>query len=379
MDKPEYLCEKKQGKIRMKSDVEIRSSNKTQVTTTYRNAKSCIRKLFLAEQIAINKTVMEDFLDLLSVIHMYEEEGKKILPELIVGTGLTTKDFEKVTQCSTIVISGCSIKDNSIKKMLKPIIPFCDNDWRVFISIDNNFISFGILRSFLGPASMSITDSLIDSSNEVSEIRYILVDVLSKTEILLRGAKGNKVQINFGFVAHATSNRSELSNNLVADLLKDSKPSHLDEKQKQAFTKLIEMCSKRGHGAILLVVNASHDICQDSLLEDGIIFSSPIDLLSSLSEALTTPEILSTAEKYYALSGLFLMMLNTDGITAIDTQGRILGYNIFIKSDKKGNAVAGGARKRAAQTLINSKNSNYCGVYFQSQDGDITYERIITT
>ena len=63
-------------------------------------------------------------------------------------------------------------------------------------------------------------------------------------------------------------------------------------------------------------------------------------------------------------------------VTVVDTKGRIRGYNIFISSHSKEKIITGGARKRAAYTLIESKNSGYIGVYFQSQDGNYFYERI---
>jgi phosphoribosylformylglycinamidine synthase len=39
--------------------------------------------------------------------------------------------------------------------------------------------------------------------------------------------------------------------------------------------------------------------------------------------------------------------------------------------------VVGGARKRAAYTIVNSKVKKIVGVYFQSQDGETFYEEVV--
>jgi hypothetical protein len=67
-------------------------------------------------------------------------------------------------------------------------------------------------------------------------------------------------------------------------------------------------------------------------------------------------------------------MLNKDGITVIDNAGNILAYNVFVEANLRevGNII-GGARKRAAYTIINTKRKDIMGVYFQSYDGEIFY------
>ena len=68
-------------------------------------------------------------------------------------------------------------------------------------------------------------------------------------------------------------------------------------------------------------------------------------------------------------------MLDFDGITIIDNAGRIRAYNVFIESnpDKK-KKIVGGARRRAAYTVLQNKSKKIIGVYFQSQDGDNFYK-----
>ena len=70
-------------------------------------------------------------------------------------------------------------------------------------------------------------------------------------------------------------------------------------------------------------------------------------------------------------------MLNFDGITVVDTTGRVLAYNVFVQSNiNRTKNVIGGARKRAAYTIINSRRKHIAGVYFQSHEGEIFYKSL---
>ena len=68
-------------------------------------------------------------------------------------------------------------------------------------------------------------------------------------------------------------------------------------------------------------------------------------------------------------------MLDFDGITIIDNSGKIRAYNVFIESTPNiENMIIGGARRRAAYSILHNKNKKIVGVYFQSQDGDNFYK-----
>jgi len=75
---------------------------------------------------------------------------------------------------------------------------------------------------------------------------------------------------------------------------------------------------------------------------------------------------------------MLLEMMNHDGITVIDMSGKIRGYNLFIsKKVTKPLSVEGGARKRAAYSILDTGDEKIMGVYFQSQDGNSFYKRMV--
>lgn len=79
--------------------------------------------------------------------------------------------------------------------------------------------------------------------------------------------------------------------------------------------------------------------------------------------------------KLQGISDLIIGMLDYDGATVVDNAGRIRAYNVFVEVKARANVKPiGGARRRAAQSLVDSKNKKFIGVYFQSQDGDCFFK-----
>lgn len=344
----------------------------------FSSANTKIKEIFASANLVFKEDTMDAILTFLSKIHIYEEEENKIIPEIIIGSGLTNELFGKLFQCEAFPIILITEAEINIEKIVKPIIPFCDNGWRLFINIDNGSITTGIMRSFAGPSAPSLLDNLL-TPIPGSGINYVLIDVVSKFEIRLFSSNNDVLEIDYRLIYSSGIDRNTYLQNMVEDLVSSlSLENDEMEAQKNAFLKILTLSPKRVHGTICLIIKKECPLPLPGLLEDGIILPAPIDLSQALNELLRTPDVSSLSEKYYALTGLLLLMMNTDGITILDNCGKIRGYNFFIKPSVTETEIIGGARKRAAYSLIESKNSNLIGVYFQSQDGDIIYERVNT-
>ena len=104
--------------------------------------------------------------------------------------------------------------------------------------------------------------------------------------------------------------------------------------------------------------------------QDGTWLKEPIELLKLFVRSSTFDENILRS---YA--DVLRTMLDFDGITIIDNAGRIRAYNVFIESTQDANTkVVGGARRRAAYSILHNRNKKIVGVYFQSQDGDNFYK-----
>ncbi len=328
-----------------------------------------------SQNVPLSESLYVELLRFLSKACMYEEEERKIRPSIVIGSNLLNKDFKKITQATIIPLVKEPLESSNLTKRLKSSLPFCNNGWRVFVNIDEQMLTYGIIRNFNGPSGLNVEDVLVNLTNEELtslQTNFVLIDVISNFEIILRGYDGT-CTIDFRLVDN--TDNEDTRKLFLQDLL--SAYSGDIAKETTAYSKIIKLFSQKLHGSICLVVKHDYTL-PDEILKDGIFLETPIDIYSVLAEVLQDANFaISAHEKYHAFTGVLLEMLNIDGITVVDNMGRIRAYNVFVKPEATGNeTLSGGARKRAATYLRNQSNPNYIGVYFQSQDGMNSYERI---
>ena len=335
---------------------------------------------FEMHNIKLPNNFYNELLEFISSACIYEEEGRKLRPSLIVGDNLLNKHLSMLMRANVLCFITENINETHLKKRLKSLIPFCENGWRIFINLDSDVINYGIIRTFNGPTGLNFDDLLSNLSAEEVQyfnLNYILIDVINNFEMILKGNAGS-LQINFKLCESDLYNKMFLDRfceDIIAAVESDKR------KLKVAFMKIINLFSQKLHGSICLIINNEYAL-PDNILKDGVFLPTPIDICAVLTDELNEDNkdvsgIVSVYEKYYAFTGILLEMLNFDGVTIVDNKGRLRGYNVFVNSDvNSNNALSGGARKRAAEFLCNQKNPNYLGVYFQSQDGLYSYKKV---
>ena len=82
------------------------------------------------------------------------------------------------------------------------------------------------------------------------------------------------------------------------------------------------------NGSICVIVDK--DYKDTGLFEDGIWLKEPLSFSKLFTQSKSYNE-----EKLRAFADLFLNMLNFDGITIIDNQGRLRAYNVFVEPNSK--------------------------------------------
>jgi hypothetical protein len=339
----------------------------------FASVKSILKNIIKEERIVLPRKFFPNFLHLISKVCNYEEEGKKIRPNLVLGF----KIKEAVTQVpnhSFIPLKVGKRDGSDLEKILKAIIPFCNNGWIVYIDIKDDLIEYGLLRAFNGPKGLSLTEVLFINSGQNGEVDYGLIgiSVISNYEMCISGLRSNAMTIDFRLILNSNNQAGNCEYNKMAEDITSDIIDLEDRKSLvKVFEKLMKLSSQRVHGTICLVVKKDFTIPE--FIKDGIWLTQPINLAESALNTQTGIE----SEKYYGVSGLIMEMMNVDGITVIDSQGKIRGFNVFINQAKVVEIkVGGGARKRAAYSLLNTRDTNILGVYFQSQDGNAFYERM---
>ena len=131
--------------------------------------------------------------------------------------------------------------------------------------------------------------------------------------------------------------------------------------------KVLFTAVRESHGCLVAVTNMTRPPA--FIADDGVILESPLDF-SWLVAQLKKGDIQATllTNKGSLLKG----MLNSDGIILFDDNGRLLGYNCFVKV-KHDAGVIGGARRRAFAALSGKIGKGLSAAFMQSQDGWTEY------
>lgn len=339
----------------------------------YLNIKEELKDILMKEKFHPTEEFIDVFLKFLSKITNYEEEENKIKPKIILSTDIHTI-IKTLSARYLLYISNEGVNGENFEKRMKTLLPFCNLGWTVYINIKSNEIEYGVVRTFTGPIGLSITETFLSTGlNE--EDTLIDISVTNNSEIVIEGIRDNKLLIDFKLFddkSYASSHRN--FHKLVTDMVSEIELPEHKEKTYQVFKKLFGLVQQKVHGTILLVVNSGFS--PNQFLEDGIWLNNPIDLSKSALDCIGDIKNIYLSELHYSLTGLFLEMMNIDGITVVDTCGKIMAYNVFLKqSFIEDSNVSGGARKRTALSLLQIDDNNIVGVYFQSQDGHSFYER----
>jgi hypothetical protein len=346
-------------------------------TIYFSTVKNPLRNLFIKEKIKLPRYFFDNFLAFLSKICTYEEEERKIRPIVIIGYNIR-KALEQVPNKYTFVATKGERNGKDLDKAMKSLVPFCLNGWHVYIDIQEKIILYGLLRGFTGPQGLTITDLLFaNDDSQLEELGYGLIEIKinSSFEMKILGLRNNSLTIDYRLLKKEEKDHTFYLNLMAQDITSEIAEGD-SLKLLKVFNKLMMLASQKIHGTICLVIK--HDSNEiRKLLPDGNWLDEPINISMKALDSIDDSKDVLSSELFYGLSGLFIEMMNIDGITVIDNKGNIRGFNIFInKENVKEAKISGGARKRAAYSLLHTKHSDILGVYFQSQDGKLFYKRI---
>jgi hypothetical protein len=299
----------------------------------------------------------------------YEEEGKKYKPTIFLTNNIDSV-CRSIPNTSKIELFQ-DTNENLFVSRLKSLVPFCNLDWCVYVSVTDEKAEYGIFRIINSIKDEAIAGAMFKSEAllaRTERVFGIYIYAENAWTVTMKSLKGRAVNINFALDIKTVNNWDEEIQEFVDasfEKLKTSKKKLTDIKN--MYKNIFKNVLRSVNGTICMVVDA--DYVRDDFLEDGIWLEDPINLSKLFAQSNQYNE-----QKLITIADVFMAMLNYDGITVVDNMGRILAYNVFIETSLKlaGNII-GGARKRAAYTIINSHRPNIIGVYFQSHEGEMFY------
>ena len=317
------------------------------------------------------------FLNFFPKIMNYEEEGSKIRPNIMLTNNIDA--IVRALPNPAKIEMFADENENMFASRLKSLVPFCLQDWSIYINTAPGVITYGIFRNFNSIKEEGMEERIFKSQSlkeKSDRIFAIYVRPESAWTIKMKSLKGRIINVNFALDIKTINDwDDEILDFVDASFSKLKTTARKLEEIKTLYKNIFKNVLKNIHGTICVVVDKDYnegwgpDGTRDELLADGIWFKEPIELSKVFISSNSYHE-----EKLTAMANLFYSMLDIDGITVVDNSGRILAYNVFVEANMKtaGNII-GGARKRAAYTIINSRKRNIIGLYYQSQDGEMFY------
>ncbi len=333
----------------------------------YYDAKNAIINFFDMEFPIYNKNFLNKFLNSCYGLCHYEEEGSKVRPNIII-TNCISAVVKQIPSTYKVIVHK-DIDDSFFDQRMKSLMCFCKEDWYVYINFLPDCVEYGLLKTINSIKEKNFKQLLFEQDNSVAlqTKGFVMnVDVISTSTLVLCGIRGNKTLLNFDIDAKIGDNWEDVIAKFV-----DASLSKLKTTKKKKFEiatlyhNIFVKAFKNLHGTICLVVDKDFED-KKGILSDGIWLSEPIQLSKLFLQTNSYNE-----SKLTSFADLFVKMLDYDGATVVDNAGRIRAYNVFVTSSVKMNKTfVGGARKRAVQTMLDSSNKKYVGVYMQSYEGD---------
>lgn len=334
----------------------------------YTNAKEAIDEFITNESDEISKKLQNQLINFIPSMCNYEEEGCKIRLTILI-----TNNIEAIVRAVPDAYKCVMFEDeneNMFQSRMKSLAVFCKSEWCIFVNIKDGVYQYGICKALNSIKEKRLENLLLENETlkERNKFFAFLVFPLSSYCITLSSLKQGLMNINFTLDTKKNiSWREEISEFIDASFskLRTTKKKLVDIKT--MYLNIFDKALRNISGAICVVVDKDYE--DKGLLADGIWLKNPIEFSKMFLQSKSYSE-----QKLMAFSELFMNMLNYDGITVIDNMGRIRAYNVFVETtmnDQKN--ILGGARKRAAYTIVNTKVKKVIGVYFQSHEGEMFY------
>ena len=337
----------------------------------FEDARKKVLEMFSYEFPTLPIQHIDLFLGMFYQLANYEEEGQKIKPTILITNNINNV-VKNVNKAKKIIFYEDSDTLN-FRARIKALMCFCKRDWNIYVNFGENVIEYGIIKTLTSLKDKSLLQALHDQSimdNISKKASLVIINVFGGGVCRLIGAKGNNFSVCFNLNSSYEYNwDNEITEFVDACVSKIKTTKRKLQDIKNLLDNIFHSVLKGLHGTICMVVDKEFKD-KAGVFQDGTWLKEPIEFIKLFMRSATFDENILRS---YA--DVLKTMLDFDGITIIDNSGKIRAYNVFIESAPNiENMIVGGARRRAAYSILHNKNKKIVGVYFQSQDGDNFYK-----
>ena len=340
--------------------------------TIFDQGRTALINFINNEYKGFDQRLLSHFLNSFNELLDYREEGTHTKPKIIFTNNIDSiiKVIPKAYKIQIFVDQDASM----FNSRLKPLIAIAKKEWCIYIENKDDKFIYGICKALNSLKEKGLITQIRESNylrDRADRISCIVAKSINDFEMDLFSTRGNKIKINTALNPSSTFNNDDTITEFTKACFSRLRTTQkkLGEVQvmfSNIFSKVIDDLN----GAMCVIVDK--DYKDNGFFEDGIWLETPISFSKLFTQSKSYSE-----EKLQAFATLLINMLNFDGITVIDTTGQVLAYNVFVQNNmNRTKNVIGGARKRAAYTIINSRRKHIVGLYFQSHEGEIFYKSL---
>ncbi|MBE5736611.1 MAG: hypothetical protein E7356_04610 [Clostridiales bacterium] len=337
----------------------------------FEDARTNVLEFFSLEFPTLNIEDVDRFISMFYKLVNYEEESQKIRPTILITSNINS--IVRNVQSSKKILFYEDQDMCNFKARIKALMCFCRNDWTIYVNFGENIVEYGIIKKMTSLKDKSLIQEIKKKATLETISRktnLIILNVYGGGVCELVGARGNKCSVCFNLNSQSEYNwDNEISDFVDACVSKiKTTPKKLQD-IRTLITNIFYRVLRDLHGTICLVIDKDYKD-KNNFLSDGTWLKEPIEFGKMF---LRSSKVDENILRSYA--DVLTTMLDFDGITIIDNAGRIRAYNVFVEANNDtSKKIVGGARRRAALSVLQNKNKKIIGVYFQSQDGDNFYK-----
>lgn len=337
----------------------------------FEDARKNVLEMFSVEFPTLSIQNIDLFLGMFYRLANYEEESQKIKPTILITNNIN--NVVKVASKAKKIVFYEDSDTINFRARIKALMCFCKRGWNIYVNFGETTIEYGIVKSLSSLKEKTLVQNLHEKSTLdiiAKKTNLVIIDVFGGGVCRLFGAKGSKCSVCFNLNSESEYNwETEIEEFVEACVSKVKTTKRKLQDIKILLRNIFYTVLQGIHGTICMVVDKEFKD-KAGFFQDGTWLKEPIELLKLFVRSSTFDE---NVLRSYA--DVLRTMLAFDGITIIDNAGRIRAYNVFIESTQDANTkVVGGARRRAAYSILHNRNKKIVGVYFQSQDGDNFYK-----
>lgn len=305
---------------------------------------------------------------LVSQLAAYTEEGVALAPTVFICNSIT--GLVRMSGAGEYVpLSAETPTADAAPKILKYAAPLCSDNWRIYVerSKDGASCKFGVFSGSSDPSSLTIDEVTLAELDPGFPIIRVAQNVTNKVEV--RTSAGDAIEFRFNDDAdvHDLKSSSLIDSLALAACEFVEPPS---EPFNGFMKRILAAAIRNSHGTLIAVVKGTATAVPPQLT-DAVTLSEPIDLLGRFNLHEEEEKTAVSVGRLQTAAELLEGFVNSDGITVLNGQGKVLAYRAFIKSADPASPAHGGARTRAYMALCELVGKELGAAFFRSQDGRV--------